>query len=121
MDETADVLLVVPDRRLRAFLLAQLEEEGYRVVAVPTVRHARLVLWRGLAPRLVVVDFAGLMEPDPDVARLLADAGAPVLAAVGAVERERARQLRLTEVIARPFTVAQLVERVRTLLGPPGR
>lgn len=115
----SDLLLVVPDRRLRAFLLAQLQEEGYRVVAVPTVRHARLVLWQGISPRLVVLDLADLREPDEALQRLLAEASAPVLAAAGAVDRERAQRLGVTEVIARPFTVAQLVARVRALAGPP--
>lgn len=115
-----DVLLIIPDRRLRAFILAQLTEEGYRVVAVPTVRHGRLFLVREGKPRLVVLDLASVKEPDAAIMQLQADAQAPVLAAVGILDQERARSLGLDETITRPFTIAQLVARVRALIGPPG-
>jgi DNA-binding response OmpR family regulator len=115
-----DVLLIIPDRRLRAFILAQLTEEGYRVVAVPTVRHGRFLLQRGEAPRLVVLDLAGLKEPDEAVIQLLSGIQARVLAAVGILERERAQRLGIGETIVRPFTIARLVEHIRALIGPPG-
>lgn len=114
-----DILLLIPDRRLRAFILAQLTEEGYRVVAVPTVRHGRFLLRRGEEPRLIVLDLTGLKEPDEAIKQLLSETGARVLAAIGVLERERAQRLGLRETIARPFTIAQLVARVGALIGPP--
>ncbi len=112
-----DLLLVVPDRRVRSFLLAQLQEEGYTVAAVPTVRHGRHLLWEGVRPRLLVIDLVGLGEPDEDLLQLREDAGVSVLALGGAVERTRAQQLGF-EVLSRPFTVAQLVAHIRTRIGP---
>ncbi len=112
-----ELLLIVPDRRLRSFLLAQIAEEGYTVAAVPTVEHGRLLLREGVGPRLVVVDLMGLEEPDEALRRLREEAGKPVLALGGAVERERAHRLGL-EMLVRPFTIAQLVARIRAWAGP---
>jgi DNA-binding response OmpR family regulator len=112
-----DLLLIVPDRRLRSLLLAQLGEEGYGVAAVPTVRHGRLLLHHGLRPGLVVLDLVALGEPDEAILRLREEAQAPLLALGGAVEQERARRLGL-EVLSRPFTIAQLVARIRGQIWP---
>ncbi|MDR5708782.1 MAG: hypothetical protein QN172_08890 [Armatimonadota bacterium] len=112
-----DLLLIVPDRRLRSLLMAQLGEEGYRVAAVPAVRHGRLLLHQGLRPRLVVLDLVALPEPDEAILRLREEAQAPLLALGGAVERERAGRLGL-ELLSRPFTVAQLVARIRAWIPP---
>ncbi|MCS7171924.1 MAG: hypothetical protein N0A24_00670 [Armatimonadetes bacterium] len=112
-----DLLLIVPDRRLRSLLLAQLGEEGYGVAAVPTVRHGRLLLREGLRPRLVVLDLTALQEPDETILRLKEEAQAPILALGGAVERAQAGRLGL-EMLPRPFTVAQLIARIRARFPP---
>ncbi|MDR5694732.1 MAG: hypothetical protein QN198_03155 [Armatimonadota bacterium] len=114
-----DILLIIPDRRLRAFILAELVEEGYEVVAVPTVRHGRFLLHRGEKPGLIILDLGSIKEPDTAIEQLRAAVQAPILAAIGMVDQERARRLGLDETITRPFTIAQLVARVRELIGPP--
>lgn len=109
------VLLVVADTRLRTFALAQLQEEGYQVVAVPDFQQARHLLSRGLRPQLVVADLQDVPEAE---LQGLATAGVAVLAVVGQLEREKAARAGVPFLV-RPFTVAQLVECVRSLLGPP--
>lgn len=115
-----EVLLVLPDTRLRAFALAQLREEGYQVVAVPDFHAARQWLSRGARPQVVVVDLA--VAEDPQLAGL-ARSGVAVLTLGGQLDRGRAERLGLAH-LSRPFTVGQLVERVRRLARParrPGR
>ncbi len=110
-----DVLLVLSDTRLRAFALAQLQEEGYQVVAVPDVRHARRLLSRGWTPRLVVADLSEVPEEE---VRELVRGGVAVLGVGGQLEREQAVRLGVP-FLARPFTVGQLAGQVRRLLGTP--
>lgn len=110
-----EVLLVLADTRLRAFALAQLQEEGYQVVAVPGFQHARRLLARGLRPRLVVADLQDVPEAE---LQGLVRAGVEVLAVVGQLERERAARSGV-RVLVRPFTVGRLVDCVRSLAGPP--
>lgn len=109
------MLLVLPDTRLRAFVLAHLQEEGYQVVAVPDFRAARRLLARGLRPRVVVADLAAASDPE---LQGLAQSGVAVLAVSGQLDRDRAARLGLPYVV-RPFTVGQLVERVRSLGARP--
>ncbi len=110
-----EVLLALPDRRLRALVLAQLQEEGYQVVAVPRFSHALRLLARGLRPKAVVAE----LEDAPEAAlEGLRRSGVAVLVVGGQLEREKAKRLPLP-CILRPFTVGQLVDRVRDLVGPP--
>lgn len=111
-----EVLLVLPDPRLRAFALAQLREEGYQVVAVPDFDAARRWLSRGGRPQAVVADLAAAEDVQ---LRGLAHSGIPVLTVGGQLDRERARRLGLPH-LSRPFTIAQLVEGVRRLVEGPG-
>ncbi len=106
---------MLPDTRLRAFVLAHLQEEGYQVVAVPEFGAARGLLARGQRPRVVVAELAAASDPE---LQGLARSGVAVLAVSGQLERDRAARLGLPYVV-RPFTVGQLVERVRSLAGRP--
>jgi len=110
-----EVLLVLPDTRLRAFVLAHLQEEGYQVVAVPDFGAARRLLARGLRPRVVVAELAAASDPE---LQGLARSGVAVLVVSGQLDRGRAARLGLPYVL-RPFTVGQLVERVRSLGARP--
>lgn len=115
---SADVLLVLSDTRIRAFLLAQLQEAGYRVVALPGLGPARGWLRAGgRRPAVAVVDLADLSDED---VRELVQRGVSVVAVAGAMERGRAERLALPHVLAKPVTVGQVVHRVRALLPPPG-
>lgn len=84
-------------------------------MAVPDFNYARRLLSRGLRPRLVVTDLQGISEAE---LQGLATAGLAVLAVVGQLEREKAARTGVAALV-RPFTVAQLVGCVRSLLGPP--
>lgn len=110
-----EVLLALPDTRLRALVLAQLQEEGYQVVAVPRFSQALRLLARGLRPRAVVAE----LEDAPEVAlEGLRRSGVTVLAVAGQLDRAKAERLAVPCML-RPFTVGQLVDRVRDLVGPP--
>ncbi len=117
MADDVDVLLVIPDHRLRAFALAELLEQGYEVMAVPRARHARALLRAGVSPRLVIVDLVGLAENGDALRDLLGDSPERLLVLVGALERQEVAHLPPCRVLGRPFTVGQLVERVQRLLG----
>ena len=108
-----EVLLVLSDTRLRAFALAQLQEEGYQVVAAPDFAAARRLLSRGLRPQLVVADLSVASDADLEA---LAGGGLLGLAVAGHLDRQRAARLGLP-CVRRPFTVGQLVEHVRRLTG----
>ncbi len=110
-----EVLVVLPDARLRALVAAQLQEEGYQVVAVPDFTAARRRLSRGVRPRVVVADLA--VAEDVELSAL-ARSGVAVLTVGGQVDRSRAAQLGLPH-LSRPFTVGQLAERLRGLVGDP--
>ena len=113
-----DILLVIPDRRLRAYALAELVEQGYEVIAVPQARHARALLGAGISPRLLVVDLFGLPENGGAVRDLLDRSPDRLLVLVGALEKTEAERLPALRVLGRPFTVGQLVERIQRLVGP---
>lgn len=113
-----DILLVIPDRRLRAYALAELVEQGYEVIAVPRARHARALLRAGASPRLLVVDLFGLPENGDAVRDLLDRPSDRLLVLVGALERKEVQGLPPPHVLGRPFTVGQLVERIRRLVKP---
>jgi len=112
-----DVLLVMADRRQRAYALGELLELGYEVVAVPRARHARALVRAGVRPRLLVVDLAGLSDGGDAVRDLLTHPPLGLLVLVSAFQREDVAHLPPGHVLVRPFTVGQLVERVRHLLG----
>ncbi len=112
-----DVLLVISDTRLRAFVLAQLEEDGYRVVALPGLEPARELLRTSARPRVALVDLGDLSDED---VQELGRSGVPVVAVAGVVDRARVPRLGLRHVLAKPVTVGQLVARVRELLPSPG-
>ncbi len=112
---SADVLLVLSDPRLRAFALAQLQEEGYQVVALPTLGPARRLLKACSPFAVAVVDLADLSDED---VRGLVRSGLPVVAVAGMLERARAQDLGLRRVLVKPVTVGQVVDAVRGLRKP---
>ena len=116
-----DVLLAAADRRLRAPLRAQLIEEGYGVLAVASWDEAELLLSKRAAqPRVVVVDLDAESNPAailPTLARLVAPATVIVLTSAGAPNAADAGAHGLEHVMARPFSIGEVVERVRSLIG----
>jgi CheY-like chemotaxis protein len=116
----AQVLLVADDWRERALMLAQLQEEGYTVHAVSTVRWAIALLCRGLiAPDVSIVDLIGHDPAERDLVtlhRLIGDA--PLVLCTG-VYGQAGTQGWLTpaRVLVRPFCIQDVVEAVRGVLG----
>ncbi|HEY76770.1 MAG TPA: hypothetical protein G4O00_11430 [Thermoflexia bacterium] len=118
------ILLIAAEWRTRALLLAELEEAGYDVVALPGVRWALVALAGGrLTPALVVLDVTGDAEARPDqVHRLLRMLGdTPVVLLVGAYDARTFASLRdqVAAWISRPLYLARVVDAVRHLYPLP--
>ena len=118
------LLLVAADWQSRALALAELQEAGYDVTALPGVRSALAALaQRRLAPALILLDVHGDDDATPArVEELLALApGVPLVLVVGAFGQEAWEPLRtrLAGLLRRPLTVATLVDAVTTALTTP--
>ena len=126
--EAAPILVVDDDPKIVTLVRTYLERDRFRVVTASTGRAAL----RAIAdhPRLVVLD---LMIPELDGievirrARLFGDVPILVLSARGAVaDRIQALTEGADDYLPKPFSPAELVARVRTILrrterggGPP--
>lgn len=116
-----DLLLIAADWQSRALTLAELQEAGYEVMAVPGLRYGLRALRRGLVvPPLIVLDVHDDAEATPErAAQLLALApGVPLILIVGAFERAQWEPLRpqVAAWLTRPVTVGEVVAAVRRLL-----
>lgn len=119
-----DLLLIAADWQSRALTLAELEEAGYEVMAVPGLRYGLRALRRGLvAPPLIVLDVHDDETATPERARqaLALAPGAPLVLIVGAYDRAAWEELRPQAAawLTRPVTVGEIVAAVRRLLPPP--
>jgi len=116
-----DVLLIAADRQLRRLLYAQLLEEGYSVLALPSLETALAHLLRGgEAPRLTVLDLHGQAVTGQQVDNLSQLTGrAPLILCGGALDRATLTQAGLppARVLLRPFTVGDLLHEVRRTLS----
>lgn len=119
-----DVLLVMPDTRLRALISAQLQEEGYDVLPVSSLMQAFRLLQRGVAPRLIVLEALGLHEYGEDILALMRLTPAPVLLLTSAmqenpVSEDQLRARSQLTILRRPFAISDLVKKVNALLHRP--
>ncbi len=115
------VILVEQEWPARAYLKAQLEEDGLWVVALPAPSDAIAYLERwGLTPSLLILDlarqpaedlprFLELLRRQPDVPVIVLKS--PMVAGQPEVEARAAR------VLARPFSVDDVVRAVADVLG----
>jgi DNA-binding NtrC family response regulator len=116
-----DLLLVAADWQSRALTLAELQEAGYEVMAVPGVRYGvKALIERLVAPPLLLIDIHADEDATPErVEGLLELApGAPAIL-VGDVYGQAAWEPlrpRLAALLHRPITVGQVVAAVRRTL-----
>jgi len=117
----SDILLIAKQWKARAFIMAQLSEEGYTVMALRTVEEAMMLLCRGLVrPRLIILDTIGQNLGERALADLrgLAD-GAPILICTGPYDLAQFDfgGMGFMDLLVRPFAVQDVVDAVRRLLG----
>lgn len=121
MDEAQQVLLVAAEWRARALLLAELQEAGYEVVALPGLRLVVSALATHRAqPLAAALDVTGDPHASPEgveqVLELLGDT--PVVLLVGAYQAATYAPLepRVARWLVRPVRVERIVEAVRELV-----
>lgn len=115
-----ELLLISAERRTRALLLAQLNEAGYEVVALPGLEMALAALAAGrVRPALVVLDVASDPQAHPQrVKQMLRLLGSvPVVLLVGAYEAASFASLRehVAGWLTRPLRIASVVAAVQRL------
>ncbi len=115
------VMLIIPEWKARAFISAQLQEEGFRVKSFAGFEQAVAFLCRApITPDAVVLDTQGLELPKGklrDFRRLVGDA--PLVLCTGPYRLKELdlEALRPAAVLVRPFTVMEAVEAVRKALA----
>ncbi len=118
-----EILLVAADGRTRALLLAELQEAGYNVVALPSLEVALGALATGrVDPALVVLDVQG--DPRADrrgIGQLLnfLEEDVPLVLVVGAYDAGALAPLRarVAAWLSRPLRVGDVVAAVRRIRG----
>lgn len=121
MDED-EVLLIAADGRSRALLLAELQEAGYDVVALPSLEVALAALATDrVRPALVVLDTQSDPRADPrGIGQLLnfLEEDVPLVLVVGAYDTHALAPLRARAAawLSRPLRVGDVVATVRQLL-----
>lgn len=90
-------------------------------MALRTIEEAVMLLSRGMVrPRLIILDTAGQNLKEPILADLQALAGdAPILVCSGPFDRAQFdfEEAGFTDLLTRPFTVQDVVNKVREVLG----
>ena len=105
----------------RAFLRAQLIEEGHEVVAVDTWPIPRLYRRTGMTPRVLLIDLHELPNPREtldEVRFVLPSERVLVVTALGSLAAGEVRA-RGFHVIERPASIGQIVNETAALLSRP--
>jgi DNA-binding NtrC family response regulator len=121
MDEAQQVLLVAAQWRVRALLLAELQELGYEVVALPGLRWVVPALaTRRAQPLAVVLDVTGDSHASPEgvaqVLELLGDTPAVLLVGTYQAAIYAHLEPRVARYMVRPVRVERIVEAVQELV-----
>ncbi|HIC88651.1 MAG TPA: hypothetical protein EYP04_04530 [Anaerolineae bacterium] len=116
------ILLIAADWHVRALILAELQEAGYDVSAVPGLKCGlRAVLLGKTEPSLVVLVVDGDEFASPDQVKALLDVlpGIPIVLVTGAYDQAAYKPLRdrVAAFLVRPITVGDVVVAVQNLLG----
>lgn len=126
-EQRSDILLISADRRSRALLLAELQEAGYDVVALPSLEVALAALAGGrLSPALVVLDVQG--DPDANPRRIgqllnFLEEDVPSVLIVGAYDAQALSSLRerVALWLSRPLRVGDVLTAIRRIGLSPTR
>ena len=118
-----DLLLSSADWQSRALILAELQELGYEVMAVPGVEYAVRAVLNGLVdPPLLLIDVHHDAAATPDKVRGLLSLlpGRPSILLVGIFHRDRWLPLceEVTRCFLRPVRIGDVVDAVQALLSP---
>lgn len=116
-----DILLSAADWQSRALILAELQELGYRVMAVPGVKYAINAILSGLNdPPLLLIDVHDDASATPEkVSGLISMLpGRPVILLTGVFESGRWQSLRkeVSRYFRRPIRIGDVVAAVQELL-----
>jgi DNA-binding NtrC family response regulator len=116
-----DILLSSADWQSRTLILAELQERGYEVMAVPGLAYAiRAVLKGHVDPPLVILDVHGDESATPEKVQGLLTLlpGRPVLLLTGVYDASRWEPLRaqVARFMRRPIRVGDVVREVQRLL-----
>ncbi len=120
-----DILLSSADWQSRTLILAELQERGYPVMALPGVRYAIRAALQGLIdPRLLLIDVHGDPSATPEEVQGLLSLfpERPAMLLVGVFDEARWAPLRahVTRFFRRPIRVGDVVEAVEGLLQDRG-
>lgn len=115
------IILIAREWKARAFIMAQLSEEGYGVRALQTLEEALMLLCRGMVrPRLIILDTLGQSLKEATLTDLQTLAGdAPILVCTGPFDLARFdfEEAGFTNLLVRPFTVGDVMNAVREVIG----
>lgn len=114
-----DVIVLGAKWPERAFLRAQLIEEGYEVVAVDAWPIPRIHRRPAMKPRVMLIDLHELPKPREtldEVRFVLPPERVLVVTALGSLPGQKVRELGFN-VIERPVTIGQIVAATGALLS----
>ncbi len=114
----ATVLLVDDDALIASSTAALLEDLGHRVAEAHSGREALVLMQDGLAPDIVVTDYAmpGMTGMDLAIALREQHPGLPILLATGYAELQGVQPIELPR-IAKPYTQQQLSAEIVRLVA----
>jgi len=116
-----DILLSSADWQSRTLLLAELQELGYEVMAVPGVKYAIKAALKGLVdPPLLIIDVYGDKSATPDKVRglLTLFRHRPAILLTPAFDQTRWQFLQgdVARYFRRPIRIGDVIEAVQELL-----
>ena len=116
-----DILLSSADWQSRTLILAELQERGYEVMAVPGVKYAINAALKGLVdPPLLIIDVYGDESATPEDVRGLMTLfrDRPVILLVPVFDQARWEPLRgdVARYFRRPVRVGEVIQAVQQLL-----
>lgn len=112
-------IVVVKDWRERAFLRAELIEEGIRTLAVETLNEAKEWLDDPrMLPIIIIYDTQFQDSASQDIKYLREYSRAPVLILTGSAEKKahEIENLGFKHIISRPVTIGDITGRVKEIL-----